>query len=44
MCERIVADREGAFASRVARPPRHLNSPDDEKKTTRPPKQTSFLE
>jgi len=44
MCERVVADRESAVASRVARPPRHLNSPEDEKKTVRSPKQTSFLE
>ena len=43
MCERIVADREAAVASRVARPPRHLNS-DDAAKTPKPPKQTSFLE
>jgi hypothetical protein len=44
MCERIVTDREGAVASRVSRPPRHLNTPDDERKTARSPKQTSFLE
>lgn len=43
MCERIVADREAAVASRVARPPRHLNS-DDAAKAPKPPKQTSFLE
>jgi hypothetical protein len=47
ICDRIVADREAALASRVSRPPRHLNaSPDEEtaRKSTRPPKQTSFLE
>jgi hypothetical protein len=44
ICERIVTDREGAMASRVARPPRHLNAPEDERKATRSPKQTSFLE
>lgn len=43
MCERIVADREAAVASRVARPPRHLNS-DEPAKAPKPPKQTSFLE
>ncbi len=43
MCERIVADREAAVASRVARPPRHLNS-DDAAKAPKPPKQTNFLE
>lgn len=32
ICDRIVADREAAVASRVSRPPRHLNNaPDDDK-------------
>ncbi|MFI5335227.1 MAG: haloacid dehalogenase-like hydrolase [Opitutales bacterium] len=46
MCERVVTDREAAVASRVARPPRHLNSPEDEETRRRgkQPKQTSFLE
>lgn len=44
MCERIVADREAAVASRVARPPRHLNSDEPAAKAARPPKQTTFLE
>ena len=44
--DRIVADREAAVASRVAKPPRHLNtSPEDEaeRKAARQPKQSSFL-
>ena len=47
ICDRIVTDREAAVASRMARPPRHLNaSPEDEaaRKAPRPPKQSSFLE
>jgi len=44
MCDRIVADREAAVASRTARPPRHLNTEDDTKGRAKPPKQTSFLE
>ncbi len=47
ICERIVADREAAVASRVSKPPRHLNSsPEDEsgKKGTRAPKQDTFLD
>jgi hypothetical protein len=47
ICDRIVTDREAAVASRVARPPRHLNtSPEDEaaRKAGRQPKQSSFLE
>ncbi|MDB6114007.1 MAG: hypothetical protein JWQ83_777 [Lacunisphaera sp.] len=47
MCDRIVADREAAVASRVTRPPRHLNStPEEEaaRRAPRPPKQSSFLE
>jgi hypothetical protein len=45
--DRIVADREAAVASRVARPPRHLNaSPEEEaaRRSAKQPKQTSFLE
>ena len=47
MCDRIVSDREAAVASRVARPPRHLNaSPEEEaaRKAAKLPKQSSFLE
>jgi len=47
MCDRIVADREAAVASRMTRPPRHLNaSPEEEaaRKVARLPKQSSFLE
>lgn len=47
MCDRIVADREAAVASRVSRPPRHLNaSPEEEaaRRAARAPKQSSFLD
>jgi hypothetical protein len=47
ICDRIVTDREAAVASRVARPPRHLNpTPEDEaaRKSARQPKQSTFLE
>ena len=47
MCDRIVTDREAAVASRVLRPPRHLNAtPEEEaaRRATRQPKQSSFLE
>jgi hypothetical protein len=47
ICDRIVADREAAVASRVARPPRHLNAtPEEEaaRRAAKPPKQTTFLE
>jgi hypothetical protein len=48
ICDRIVADRELTMASRVSRPPRHLNaSPEEEaarKKNLAQPKQSSFLE
>jgi hypothetical protein len=47
ICDRIVADREAAVASRVSRPPRHLNStPEEEaaKRASKGPKQASFLE
>ncbi len=47
ICDRIVADREAAVASRVARPPRHLNlSPEEEaaRKVARQPRQSTFLE
>jgi len=43
ICDRIVADRESAMASRITRPPRHLSTPADVE-TARTPKQTSFLE
>jgi hypothetical protein len=42
ICDRIVADREAAVATRIARPPRHLSTPPSE--TGKAPKQTSFLE
>jgi hypothetical protein len=47
MCDRIVTDREAAMATRISRPPRHLNSsPEEEaaREAGKPPKQTSFLE
>ena len=47
ICDRIVADREQTMASRVSRPPRHLNaSPEEEaaRRTAIPPKQSTFLE
>lgn len=44
MCERIVADREAAVASRVARPPRHLSTENPAAREAGAPKQTSFLE
>jgi len=47
ICDRIVTDREAAVATRVSRPPRHLNStPEDEaaKRAAKVPKQQSFLE
>src|SRR5258708_7332365 len=47
LCDRMVADGEAAVASRVTRPPRHLNaSPEEEaaRKATKQPKQSSFLE
>ena len=46
ICDRIVTDREAAVATRVARPPRHLNAPPEEeaaRKLARLPKQSSFL-
>lgn len=47
ICDRIVADREAAVASKASKPPRHLNaSPEEEaaKRAARAPKQASFLE
>lgn len=47
ICDRIVSDRETAVATRVSRPPRHLNStPEEEaaRKAVKPPAQQSFLE
>jgi len=47
MCDRIVTDREAAMATRISRPPRHLNSSPEEEAARRagkPPKQTTFLE
>ncbi len=35
MCDRIVADREAAVASRVSRPPRHLNATPEEEAAAR---------
>lgn len=42
MCDRIVADREAAVASKVSRPPRHL-SEDQPAKKDAGEKQTEFL-
>jgi hypothetical protein len=47
ICERIVADRETAVASKATRPPRHLNASPEEvaaAKRAGTPKQASFLE
>ncbi len=46
MCDRIVADREAAVAARVARPPRHLNSAEDDeaRQQAKQPRQATFLE
>lgn len=46
ICDRIVTDREAAVASRVARPPRHLNAtPEEEARKSAPQaRQASFLE
>jgi len=47
ICDRIVTDREAAVASRVSRPPRHLNAtPEEEaaRKAGKAPRQASFLE
>jgi hypothetical protein len=47
ICDRIVLDREAAVASRVSRPPRHLNSSPEEEAAARAlqlPNQASFLE
>jgi hypothetical protein len=47
ICDRIVADREAAVASKASRPPRHLNAtPEEEaaKRAGKGPKQASFLE
>jgi hypothetical protein len=45
ICERIVTDREAAVASRVSRPPRHLNATPEEDAAARAakaPKQSSL--
>jgi hypothetical protein len=47
ICDRIVADREAAVATKATKPPRHLNAtPEEEaaKRAARAPKQASFLE
>ena len=47
ICDRIVADREGAVAQRVSRPPRHLQAEvESASKPTKPsaPQQTSFID
>ena len=47
ICDRIVADREAAVASKASKPPRHLNAtPEEEaaKRAAKIPKQASFLE
>ncbi len=47
MCDRIVTDREAAVASRVSKPPRHLNATPEEEAAAaallaKPPKQSSL--
>ncbi len=47
ICDRIVADRETAVASKASKPPRHLNAtPEEEaaKRAAKTPTQASFLE
>src|SRR3954464_811494 len=47
ICDRIVADREAAVATKASKPPRHLNAtPEEEaaKRAPKSPKQASFLE
>ena len=47
ICDRIVADREAAVASKASKPPRHLNAtPEEEaaRRAPKAPKQASFLE
>lgn len=47
ICDRIVADREAAVATKASKPPRHLNAtPDEEaaRRAAKAPKQASFLE
>lgn len=47
ICDRIVADREAAVATKASKPPRHLNAtPEEEaaKRAAKAPKQASFLE
>ena len=47
ICDRIVADRETAVATKASKPPRHLNAtPEEEaaKRAAKAPKQASFLE
>lgn len=47
ICDRIVADREAAVATKAAKPPRHLNAtPEEEaaRRAAKAPKQASFLE
>jgi hypothetical protein len=47
ICDRIVADRETAVATKASKPPRHLNAtPEEEaaKHAGKTPRQASFLE
>lgn len=47
ICDRIVADREAAVATKASKPPRHLNASPEEKlaqREAKEPKQASFLE
>ncbi|HTO03148.1 MAG TPA: haloacid dehalogenase-like hydrolase, partial [Opitutus sp.] len=47
ICDRIVADREAAVASKATKPPRHLNATPAElaaAEASRSPKQSSFLD
>lgn len=43
ICDRIVADREAAFAARVARPPKHLNDAPKEDPSKKLPQQGTLL-
>lgn len=46
ICDQIVAERESSVASRVSRPPRHLNDSTEEeiiRKAARPSEQSTFL-
>lgn len=47
ICDRIVADREAAVATKASKPPRHLNATPEElaaRRAAKQPKQSSFLD